>query len=444
MRYRHKALAVGLLLVVLASTAAAGPLEEYVRAPDPSFGYVLHSAIEGDGYTAFVLRLTSQTWRGADAKPAVWEHWLTVIKPDEVASKGSLLYIGGGKHTDEAPMEAPARFATIAKQTKSVVSVLQNVPNQPLVFTGEEEGRTEDEIIAYTFAKYVETDDSTWPVLVAMVKSAVRAMDAVQAFCVRDLTPPVVVNEFVVTGVSKRGWTTWLTAAVDARVVAIAPQVIDVLNMAPQMRYQRECYGDYSEEVNDYKEMNLMDLVESPEGADLRKIVDPYSYIEDLTLPKLVLLGSGDEYWTVDAAKLYFPELKGPKFIRYEPNADHGQFDNEGPVRALTAFYAHILADREMPRFSWTIKKNGEFEILTESAPVTVRAWSAVADTKDFRRMTIGDAWKSQIVAPRKPGVYRGRVRAPESGYGAYFFELEYACDLGFNYSLTTAMGVRK
>lgn len=39
------------------------------------------------------------------------------------------------------------------------------------------------------------------------------------------------IEEFYVGGESKRGWTTWLTAAVDKRVKAAIPVVMDLMGM---------------------------------------------------------------------------------------------------------------------------------------------------------------------------------------------------------------------
>jgi len=113
--------------------------------------------------------------------------------------------------------------------TRSVIAELRMVPNQPLTFLGETQQRSEDAIIAYSWDKYLRTGDEAWPLRLPMTKSVVRAMDTVTAFCRSAAGGGIDVDRFVVGGASKRGWTAWTAAAVDRRVVAVAPVVIDLL-----------------------------------------------------------------------------------------------------------------------------------------------------------------------------------------------------------------------
>src|ERR1044071_4995581 len=118
----------------------------------------------------------------------------------------------------------------------------------------------------------MKSGDDTWPALLPMVKSAVRAMDTVQAYAQKEHQQKV--EKFVVAGASKRGWTTWLTGAVDKRVAGIAPMVIDMLNMKAQTQWSQKVYGKQSEQIHDYTELNLHQKLDDPPIQKLRSWID--------------------------------------------------------------------------------------------------------------------------------------------------------------------------
>ena len=130
--------------------------------------------------------------------------------------------------------------------------------------------------------------------------------------------------KFVVTGASKRGWTTWLTAVVDKRVIAIAPMVIDMLNIPAQIPNQLKQWGQFSIQIVDYTRRGLVQPEnQTDRHARLWEMVDPYSYRDRLKIPKLIILGTNDPYWTLNALDLYWHGLTGIKHVLYVPNAGH-------------------------------------------------------------------------------------------------------------------------
>ncbi len=404
-------------------------LTDYVLRPDASYEYAVHSILPGPGFRAYVVRMTSQTWHGF-----VWEHWLTIVKPDEVFFPDTaLLLVDGGSKNRPAPTSVDDELLVIADATRSVVAMVSQVPSEPLVF-GNDPPRTEDEIIAYTYDKFLADGDATWPLLCPMAKSAVRAMDTVQSVAESEFGQEI--GEFVVTGASKRGWTTWLTAATgDPRVVAIAPMVIDMLNLVPQMQQQFDSYGEYSSMIDDYTELNLQDRMTAPEGAELRAIVDPWEYRDQLTLPKLILLGTNDPYWTVDAANLYFFDLLGENHLHYEANGGHDL--GPGALPALGSFYLSVLTGEPRPDYSWTVEPDGTFEVQTNDLPESVLLWTANSSDRDFR----DELWSSEVLTGTG-GVYAGQVSEPSSGWTAFYVELFYTTNPGGPYGLSTTMTV--
>ena len=418
-------------------------LDRYVAAPDTNYNYRLVNTIPDEGATVFVIEMTSQGWLTTnEVNRPVWKHWLTMVKPDKVSSSTGLLFIGGGSNERPAPTKAEANYLLIAKETATVVTELRNVPNQPLIFAGETKGRSEDSLIAYTWDKFLRTGDEKWPARLPMTKSAVRAMDTITAFCASDKAGKVEVDKFFVAGGSKRGWTTWTTAAVDNRVIAIAPIVIDLLNIVPSFHHHFEVYGFYAPAVGDYTRMNIMDWDGTPEYRALMKIEEPYEYRQRLSLPKFLINSSGDQFFVPDSAQFYFDALPGVKYLRYVPNTDHS-LKNSDAWTTLLACYSSIVKGTKAPQFSWTMESDGSIRVKNQDKPSEVKLWKATnPEARDFRLEQIGPAWSSTDLKNEGSGVYVGKVEKPEKGWTAFFVELTYTNDTAVPFKFTTPVRV--
>jgi PhoPQ-activated pathogenicity-related protein len=191
-------------------------LEEYVKAPDEHYSFVVVDVKNEVLLTRYTIRMQSQAWNpgGEVLNRTIWEHGIALLVPRFIATDRGLLLIAGGSNDDELIGDDEVEGATLAALlTGSAVAVLFQEPNQPLQFRDEQFDHKEDQLVAYSWDKAMDTGDYTWPVYLPMVKSAVRAMDTVEAILLQNHQQQI--NQFVVTGFSKRGAATWLTAAVD-------------------------------------------------------------------------------------------------------------------------------------------------------------------------------------------------------------------------------------
>ncbi|HEY8518849.1 MAG TPA: PhoPQ-activated protein PqaA family protein [Gammaproteobacteria bacterium] len=425
-----------LLAVCLAAAAHAAPdsspaeaLADYVAAPDASYEWHFRQRYEHAGATIVELRLHSQTWRGT-----LWKHQLFLVKPNnlDADARHAVMVIGGGRwrpEYDAAPRaELPDRaalFVAIANRLRSVVAVIAQVPYQPLF------DLTEDELIAHTFEQYIATGDAEWPLLLPMVKSVTRAMDATQAFAAQEWDAAI--DAFTVIGGSKRGWTTWLTGAVEPRAKALMPLVIDVLNFTEHMPYQTAVWGAPSPEIAPYTRRGLPALLGSTQGEALREIVDPYSYRDRYEQPKVIVVATNDAYFPLDAMNLYWDELPEPKYALYLPNEEHGIDDYARVIATLGALHRHSQGREALPGLEWEFEeRDGALRLCLrgEPAPATVVAWtadSADAGFRDaeFRRAPMareGDAWVHDLAWPTSG--YRAVFAEALFGEGERFFTL--------------------
>ncbi|CAN5588212.1 PhoPQ-activated pathogenicity-related family protein [soil metagenome] len=420
-------------------------LNNYIQAKDDAFTWKIVDTIVVDGNTITTIKMTSQKWQGH-----VWEHDLQIFLPKDVKLTATMLLMNDG---GTAGAGRTAMGLALAQRAKCPVAFVYGVPKQPI------DGKKEDALIAETFIKYLETKDPAWPLLFPMVKTVIKAMDAVQAFAKQEWKHDV--TGFIITGASKRGWTTWLTAATgDVRVKAIAPMVFDSLNMLKQMPHQVASFGDYSLMIKDYKERKLLPLPETDDAKALWAMVDPWVYREKVTVPKLIVNGTNDPYWTQDALNLYWNDLKGPKNVLYVPNAGHDLRPMEDPaaekdkmkrdltpmkaIDTIAAFSRTIIEGKTFPVDRTKIETVGLNGVKVtfdfESAPKVVKIWKAGSDTRDFRKQKWTEAVKMTSTSEDtlQKGTYGVACTSP---FNAVFSEAEYELD-GQKYYLSTPITI--
>ncbi len=425
--------------------------------------------------TQIAYTFTSQRWLEGEAAGVnypLWKHRLTLFIPTSAKSTfhsdHAIFYIDGG--TQHPLPGSPAQggadaldFPLIAARSGQITIHLEDIPNQYLQFKSDRDEAIhrdkvspggahgfykEDDLIAYTWKRFVESpeENTTWPLQLPMLKAAIKGMDVAQTLISRHTGTQT--NRFIVSGLSKRGWVTWLTAAFDPRVVAIMPGVIEVLNTVPSMQHQYQAYaGHWAPAVASYKD--LLRLLEtdrslSPEQSIatnnlelLLHLVDPYTYKDQITQPKLILSTSSDDFFLPDSWRFFLNELKGETHIQVLPNNPHYIVRENAPAvtDSLTAFSTYIARNLKMPDITWNLEQN-RLTVSSDRQPGKVIFWQAnnkiIRDFRINRGSETSVRYTATDINPacqHKNCSYIIDIPTPSQGWTAAFVEMIYADD---------------
>lgn len=395
-----------------------GQLHEYVETEDKTFKWEKVSSIPLDdkGMLLYELSLTSQKWHNIE-----WRHTLQIFKPPEINSESPLVlfFVLGSEKKQAALVFGPM----LAQAVSSYVVIIHDIPNQPLFGA-----LVEDDLISYTFLQTLKTGDNSWPLLFPMVKAVVRGMDAAEEFLQDELNTDV--SGFLVSGASKRGWTTWLTAAADTRVKGIIPVVYDNLNLKSQMELHIKSWGQFSRRISSYDEKSLPQLLLSgnDSAAKLASMVDPFTYLEKITVPKLIIIGTNDPYWPLDALNLYYNSMIGKPYILYLPNTGHTFEPYKSKwINEITVFFQKVDGQLRLPSLTWDMEDsqdNFKLNIISDTPPLNIKTWAAVSKKRDFRK----SSWAA-FPMDKENRAYTFAHKKPSEGTFACFVEVVY--DIG-------------
>ena len=482
----------------------ATALDQYMAMPDPEYswsynGTKTHGITPGiSGWTYHHLVLTSQRWLTEQeaGSCSLWQHDMLVVIPDNYDNsvETAMIWITDGLVGTKADWPQNVLVSTtMATMSKSIVVCLFQVPNQRCTFPDDpkQKSRGEDAVIAYTWRKYIDLKRKgdpradMWPVRLPMVKASIRAMDATTEFLqkctdctnVNSVTPP---DTWVTCGASKRGWTTWLTGAVDKRVIAEVPVVMDALNQHKLFHRWYQNMGGWSFAIKDYTDEDLMAELDSPEFQELLVIIDPYHYLDRFQFPKLVISATGDEFFQTMDDHYWFKDMPGKTLLLKAANADHSEATGLPVILpTVSAFVDTVIQDRKAlkegrerdmlgirhPELTWNWWYEGEGQnttgymnvtIDTNNGPAPDKVWLRHAYTQpqsgrlDFRWFSLDEdcpiprqsaagqsvcptldmVWAEERLSPIETTAnsvtYHTSVKAPEKGWAGFNMELQF------------------
>jgi PhoPQ-activated pathogenicity-related protein len=167
-------------------------------------------------------------------------------------------------------------------------------------------------------------------------------------------------------------------------------------------------------------------------------MIDPYSYRKKLTMPKMLFMGTNDEYWVIDNVKNYFKDIPGYNMIHYVPNAGHNLGDGKSAFAALSAFFGISMKHGDYPTCKWktsTTKKGVKITVdASKGILLGAKVWYADSDDKDFRN----EQWKSRDLQIS----HKAKVQTTElflaKGYRAFYIDLTYQDPNGGEYTVST------
>jgi len=289
-----------------------------------------------------------------------------------------------------------------------------------------------------------------------MTKAAVKAMDAVQEFTATLKRVPRI-DDFVVAGASKRGWTTWTTGAVDKRCRAIVPMVMPILDIVPNINHHFEAYGAWSFAFSDYLDQGLMYYLNKPEFHALEAIVDPWSYRHRLTMPKLIMCSCGDEFFLPDSPRFFMDGLPGEKNLLMIPNAEHSLSTALLEVgTAINSFYWMVTREVQRPKYHYKLHYSNvtaAIQLWVDQTPTIAKMWYAQTlegEERDFRLVVCDQIpqcinpviWYEEVIQPVQFGYYEVQVNAPVTGWMGFLIELTFEYDLEMRFVITSEVNI--
>lgn len=342
--------------------------------------------------------LNSQSWSPQGmVVPGNWLHEVDIYIPKATREKHALVVINNGSNDGSAGKPvAPTNFdeeklARIARATQTIVISVSNIPNQRLNYQGNATPLMEDGSMAYSWKLFMDDSQKykNLPLYIPMSAAVSQTFRLA-----KQQLAQWKIDKFIVTGASKRGWATWLTALSDPDVDAIVPFAMDLLDVKESLKHMYRSYGmNWPVAFYSYYKQGIDQKINTKAFVSLMRLQDPLSYLDtDLSsrfgIEKYIINASGDDFYTPDSSRFYYDKLPGSKSLRVVPNSTHNGILSVSE-QSLISFVNRFQKQRKLPAITADLQDKGNKKTLLVSfseSPASVRQWTAQNPVaRDFR-----------------------------------------------------------
>ncbi|CAI5506253.1 unnamed protein product [Closterium sp. Naga37s-1] len=154
----------------------------------------------------------------------------------------------------------------------------------------------------------------------------------------------VLVEGFVSIGVSKRAGMSYFAAALDKRVVAFITYGYDVLNVVPNLQHMHDSLGGWPILLKFNSEYNISQRLHSHHYRKMAEAIDPYTLIDRMDMPKLLISASNDEFFLIDDSYYFLKDMPQPTQLKIVPNLYHMVIQNSfWACNACLSFFSSLL-----------------------------------------------------------------------------------------------------
>lgn len=384
--------------------------------------------------------LNSQMWSPQGAvTPALWQHEVDIYIPDSAREKDALVVVNNGSNNNGlGSPEAPTDFSEevlsrIAVATRTVVISVNNVPNQALSYQGETKPLAEDDSVAYSWKLFMDSAQEYQNASLHIPMSA--SVSQTFRLAKKELAQQNI-NEFMVTGLSKRGWAAWLTALSDPNVKAIIPFAMDLLGTEKALDHMYQSYGkNWPIAFYPYYRQGINQRIGTDEFATLMTLEDPLTSLNTdrgnrLEIDKYIINASGDDFYAPDNSRFYYEQLPGSKSLRMVPNASHKGIRSVAE-HSLVAFVNRFQEKQDLPGITEKVEHGGNGKkMLTVSfseKPTTVLKWTATNPVaRDFRYASDVKYSATRVKLITDGDVHSMPLTTPDMGWQAAFIEATF------------------